>query len=274
MHMEELQEQIFALMAPVGKYGMRILFAIITFWIALRVIDGLTRKLHAHLLSRKVETTLNTFLCQLVSLGLKVLLAISLASTVGIETTSFVAVLGAMGLAVGLALQGSLGNFAGTVLILVFKPFRIGDVVEVGGVTGTVTNIHFFATTLATSDNRTVTVPNGALSNGTIINYTVSGQRRVDMVFSIGYGDDVKKAKDLLADLLTQDSRVLRDPAPLIALGELGESSVNLYCRPWVKAEDYWDVYFSLNESVKAAFDQNGISIPFPQRDVHVHQVT
>ena len=205
--------------------------------------------------------------------GLKGLLLISVASMVGIATTSFVAVLGAAGLAIGLALQGSLSNFAGGVLILIFKPFKVGDLIEGGGHLGVVKEIQIFNTILTTADNRRVIIPNGVLSNNSLININVEPTRRVDFVFGIGYGDDIKKTKEILQRLADADSRVLKDPAPTIVLSELADSSVNFTVRLWVNTADYWGVYFDTHEAVKVAFDAEGISIPFPQQDVHMHQV-
>ena len=192
---------------------------------------------------------------------------------VGIETTSFVAILGAAGLAVGLALQGSLANFAGGVLILMFKPFKVGDLIEAQGFIATVKEIQIFNTILKTADNRIVIIPNGSLSNGSMVNINQESTRRVDFVFGIGYEDDIDKAKSILNTLADNDSRVLKDPAKVIVLSELADSSVNFTVRLWAKTEDYWGVYFDMQEAVKKSFDQQGISIPYPQQDVHMHQV-
>ena len=191
---------------------------------------------------------------------------------IGIETTSFVAIIGAAGLAVGLALQGSLANFAGGVLILLFKPFKVGDVVETQGYLGKVHEIRIFNTVMKTFDNKTIIIPNGAVSGSSIVNFSTEPQRRVDMTFGIGYGDDIKKAKQILQNLVDADSRILKEPAPQIALSELGDSSVNFVVRVWCEAAEYWNIYFEMQEKVKMTFDQEGISIPFPQRDVHLYQ--
>jgi small conductance mechanosensitive channel len=217
------------------------------------------------------EPTLAQFLANLVSVGLKALLLISVASMVGIETTSFIAILGAAGLAVGLALQGSLANFAGGVLVLLFKPFKVGDFIDAQGVMGTVAEIQIFNTVIKTGDNKRIIVPNGSISNGIITNFSAEETRRVDFVFGIGYDDDIAKAKGVLERLFTSDERVFSDPAPLIVVSSLGDSSVNITVRAWAKASDYWGVFFGMTELVKITFDQEGISIPYPQRDVHLH---
>ena len=197
---------------------------------------------------------------------------ISVASMIGIETTSFIAILGAAGLAIGLALQGSLGNFAGGVLVLLFKPFKVGDFIDAQGVAGTVSEIQIFNTIIKTPDNKVIIVPNGAVYNGVITNFSKEATRRVDFVFGIGYGDDIKKAKEVIARLVDADERAMKDPAPTIVVSELADSSVNISCRVWVNASDYWGVFFDLTENVKLTFDAEGISIPFPQQDVHMHQ--
>jgi small conductance mechanosensitive channel len=191
-------------------------------------------------------------------------------STVGVQTASFVAVLGAAGLAVGLALQGSLANFAAGVLLILFRPFRVGDVVEAGGVMGKIEEVQIFTTHFCSFDNKAIIVPNAQITGGTITNFSAKPTRRVDLVFGVSYSDDLSQVKKVLEEILTQDDRVLEDPAPVVNIASLGDSSVNFNCRPWVKAEDYWDVYFDLMKTVKERFDAEGISIPFPQRDVHL----
>lgn len=257
--------------AMVLAYAPKVLLAIVTLvvglWLINRFIGALDRRL------QQKDPTLNKFLCGLLSVLLKILLLISVASMIGIATTSFVAVLGAAGLAVGLALQGSLSNFAGGVLILVFKPFRVGDVIEAQGFVGTVTEIQILYTIVNTFDNRRVVIPNGHLSNNSLINYSAYAIRRVEMTFGIGYGDDIQKAKALIRKLLDEDERVLQDPAPLVAVSGLGDSSVNFTVRAWSNSADIWPIFWSMQEKVKECFDAEGISIPFPQRDVHLHQV-
>jgi len=189
-----------------------------------------------------------------------------------VPTTSVVAILGAASLAVGLALQGSLSNFAAGVMILIFRPFKKGDYVEAGGAAGMVESIGIFTTVMTTPDNREVIVPNGAIIGNNITNYSARPTRRVDMVFGISYDDDIRKAKALLQEIVAADTRVLEDPAPVIALGDLGDSSVNFLVRPWVKAEDYWALKWEMTETVKQQFDEAGITIPYPQMDVHLHK--
>jgi small conductance mechanosensitive channel len=184
-----------------------------------------------------------------------------------------VAIIGAAGLAVAFALQGALGNFASGVMLIMFRPFKVGDFVEAAGTMGVISEVQVFATVLTTPDNKKIIVPNGAITSGNIVNYSANDTRRIDLVFGIGYEDDMKKAKGIIEEVLKKDDRILDDPAPKIALLELADSSVNFAVRPWVKTEDYWNVYFDLNETIKREFDEKGVSIPFPQRDIHVHQV-
>ncbi len=254
------------------KYGPGLVLAIATLVIGLWVINLFTGGLSKAFEKSGMEATLQKFLKSLINMGLKALLLVSVASMVGIETTSFIAVLGAAGLAIGLALQGSLANFAGGVLILIFRPFKVGDFIDAGGHMGTVRRIEIFSTVMTTGDNKTIIIPNGAISNGSITNYSAQETRRVDIVFGIGYGDDLLKAKQILLDLITADERIQTDPAPLVVVSNLGDSSVDITTRSWVKAVDYWGVYFDLTEKTKLAFDANGISIPFPQTDVHLYQ--
>lgn len=207
------------------------------------------------------------------SWALIIFVVIAALGQLGIQTASFVAIVGAAGLAIGLALQGSLANFAAGVLILIFRPFEVGDFVEVAGVSGAVQNIQIFTTELHTPDNKKVIVPNGGVISGNITNYSANNTRRVDLVFGIGYSEDIDVAKTLLQTVLAAEPKVLQDPAPTIGVVELADSSVNLVCRPWVNTADYWDVYFNVTEAVKKALDAGGISIPFPQRDLHLHHV-
>ena len=212
------------------------------------------------------------FIGSIAKAALLLFVIIASLDMLGVNTTSLIAMLGAAGLAVGLALQGSLQNFASGVLLIIFRPFKIGDFVEAGGTVGTVEKITIFNTIVLSPDNREIIVPNGAIYGGTITNFSARDSRRIDMVFGIGYGDDIKKAKDILMQAMASDSRVLKDPAPVVALAELADSSVNFVVRPWVKGADYWDVKFDLTEHIKMAFDEKGISIPFPQMDVHMDQ--
>ncbi|MFV2089881.1 MAG: mechanosensitive ion channel family protein [Pseudomonadales bacterium] len=254
-------------------YGPKLLLAIVVLLVGLWIINRVVRLSAKGMERSNTEPTLARFLTSLVSVGLKALLFISVASMIGIETTSFIALLGAAGLAIGLALQGSLANFAGGVLILMFRPYKVGDFVDAQGVAGTVAEIQIFSTIIKTPDNKVIIVPNGAVSNGIITNFSREATRRVDFVFGIGYSDDIGKAKAVIARLIEADERALSDPEPLIVVSELADSSVNITTRVWVNAADYWGLFFDLTEAVKLAFDQEDISIPFPQRDVHLHQL-
>jgi len=256
----------------VMSYGPQLLLAIIVLIVGLWLIKRVVRLMGKGMERSNTEPTLAKFLSSLVSIGLKALLLISVASMVGIATTSFIAILGAAGLAVGLALQGSLANFAGGMLILMFRPYKVGDFVDAQGVAGTVSAIEIFNTVIKTPDNKVIIVPNGAMSNGIITNYSREPTRRVDFVFGIGYSDDIAQAKATIERLVREDERALSDPEPLIVVSELADSSVNITTRVWVNAPDYWGLYFGLTEKVKLTFDAEGISIPFPQRDVHLFQ--
>lgn len=255
-----------------ATYAPKLALAIFTLVIGLYLIKGISRVIVVSMGKSKVDRTLIPFINNLISWGLKALLFISVASMVGVATTSFVAVLGAAGLAVGLALQGSLGNFAGGVLILLFKPYGIDDLIEAQGHIGVVKEVQIFNTILLSPDNKRVIIPNGAISNGSIINYSAEDKRRVDLVIGIAYESDVPKAKEVLMQVLKNNQWSLSDPEPQVAVSELADSSVNLVVRPWCKPENYWNIYFSVTEQAKAALESNGISIPFPQTDVHIHR--
>lgn len=256
------------------NYGPKLMLAILTLFIGLWLVKIIAQGAGKAMGKAGVEITLRGFLQSLVSVILKVLLLISVASMVGIETTSFIAVLGAAGLAIGLALQGSLQNFAGGVIILLFKPFKAGDVIEAQGFIGKVSSIQIFNTVLTTGDNQRVILPNGSLSNGSIKNITAEAIRRVDMKFGIGYGDDLLHAKAVLRNLLERDERVLKDKDIEVYVAEHADSAVILLVRAWVNVGDYWGLYFDMHEKVKLSFDSEGISIPFPQRDVHMISTT
>jgi small conductance mechanosensitive channel len=254
------------------KYGPDLLFAILTLVIGYIIIGriiGLLRKISV---KRDLDPTLTSFLLSLTSISLKLILIITFISMLGFETTSLLAVLAAASFAVGLALQGSLSNFAGGVLIILFKPYSIGDYIEAQGFTGSVKSIQIFNTVLTTPDNKTIIIPNGAISNGPITNYSTQDKRRVDFTFGIGYDDDFEQAKGIINDIIAKDNRILKDPGPLVRVKELGASSVDITARVWVKKEDYWAVYFDMIESVKSEFDAQGISFPYPQTDVHLYK--
>ncbi len=253
------------------EYGPKVLLAIIVLIIGLRFVGAVTKMVGKLMEKSEVDPTLRPFLLNMLSWFLKALVLISVAGMVGIETTSFVAILGAAGLAVGLALQGTLANFAGGVLLLIFKPFKVGDVVEAAGHLGIVEEIQIFVTKMTTFQNRVIIIPNGILSNGSLTNYSAKDTLRVDMTFGISYDADIKKAKDIFNNILDSDPRVLTDPEKTVAVSELADNSVNFVVRPWVKSEDYWGVYFDVHEQVKLQLDDAGIGIPYPQRDVHVY---
>jgi small conductance mechanosensitive channel len=254
------------------NYAPQLALALVTLlvglWVISAVIKG-TNKAFAH---AGMEPTLQKFLQSLMNVGLKALLIVSVASMVGIETTSFIALLGAAGLAIGLALQGSLANFAGGVLILILRPYKVGDFIDSSGGMGTVREIGIFHTIMTTGDNKTIIIPNGPMSNSPITNFSTQATRRVDIVFGIGYDDDLRKAKATLAGLIDADERIHKDPAPMIVISALGESSVDITTRSWVDAANYWPVFFALTENTKLAFDAAGISIPYPQSEVHIYQ--
>ncbi|MGO2563476.1 MAG: mechanosensitive ion channel family protein [Pseudoalteromonas nigrifaciens] len=255
----------------VMTYAPKFVLAIITLLVGLWLINRFVKVLDNRL--GKKDPTLNKILCGLISAVVKIMLLISVASMVGIETTSFIAVIGAAGLAIGLALQGSLANFAGGVLLLIFKPFKVGDTIEAQGFMGAVVEIQILYTVVDTFDNRRIVIPNGSLSNATLVNVSIYDKRRCDMTFGISYNDDIDTAKAILKRLFEEDERSLTDPAPRICVASLGDNSVNLMFRAWVATGDLWPYYWDMQEKVKKAFDKEGISIPFPQRDVHVHNV-
>jgi small conductance mechanosensitive channel len=269
---EQVQELLQTLYTLCMSYGPKLVLAIVTLIVGLWVINKFVSTLGSNLAS-KGDATLGQFISSILSVLFKMVLLISVASMVGIETTSFVAVVGAAGLAIGLALQGSLANFAGGVVILLFKPFKVGDLIDAQGYIGSVKEIQIFNTILKTGDNRIVIIPNGALSSGSMVNINQEATRRVDLVFGIGYNDNIDQAKSTLVSLASNDTRVLKDPESVFVVSELADSSVNITVRLWVATSDYWGVYFDMHEGVKKAFDAQGISIPYPQQDVHMHQV-
>ncbi len=254
------------------EYGPKLLAAIAVWIIGSWIVKTLSRSFGRLLEKRDTDPSLQPFLKSLVSTLLKLLLVISVLSMLGVEMTSFIAVLGAAALAVGMALSGTLQNFAGGVMILLFKPFKVDDVVEAQGFLGKVKEIQIFNTILKTPDNKTIIIPNGPLATSAMTNFSTEPQRRVDWTFGIGYGDDVDQAKSVIKELCDQDSRILKDPELFIAVSELADSSVNFTVRAWVNADDYWDVYFEMNEKIYKTFDSRGLNIPYPQMDVHVHQ--
>ena len=256
--------------ALVTEYTPKAIGAILVLFIGFWLAGLVTRQAKKAMSKSAMDVTIIPFLASLVNVGLKVLVLLSAARMFGIETTSFVAVFGALAFAIGLALQGSLGHFASGVLILTFRPYKVGDLVEIAGKTGTVKEIQIFNTVLATADNRRHIIPNGVVTSGVITNVTGQEEMRIFATFGIGYGDDIDKAKRILREVAEANPHVLTEKGIDIWVANLGDSSVDLSVRPWTKSENYWSVIFYLNEEVKKAFDREGISIPFPQRDVHL----
>ena len=252
-----------------SEYGLKVIGAIIIWIVGSWVIKKIKKLLVKAMDKFDYDESLERFLSNLIVGVLKILLVVIILGNLGVETTSFAAILAAGGLAVGLALQGSLSNFAGGVLLLIFKPYKIGDFIEAQGEMGTVKEIEIFTTKLNTPDNKEVIIPNGAPSNGNITNYSTEKTRRIDITMGVSYDADIKQAKDLLMKILTDNPKVLKDPAPMILLGELADSSVNFKMRPWVLSDDYWDVYFEVMEASKIELDKAGIEIPYPQMDIH-----
>lgn len=269
--MEQFQEIIDQVMVLVIEHGMAVLTALVILIVGLWLIKKAMKMIDRVFEKRNMEPSLAGFLHSLIGAVTKAMLFVSVIGMMGIETTSFVALLGAAGLAVGMALSGTLQNFAGGVMILIFKPFKVGDFIEAQGYTGVVAEIQIFVTILNTPDNKRIIIPNGPLSNGSMTNYSHEETRRVDWTFGIGYGDSADKAMEVLKNLTSQDERILNSPETFIALHSLGDSSVNFVVRAWVKTPDYWGVYFDLNKKVYEVFAKEGLSIPFPQMDVHVH---
>ena len=254
------------------EYGMKILGALVILvvglWLAKMLRKGLVGVMDRH----KVDPTLTSFVASLLHVAVQVFVIIAALAKLGINTASFVAILGAAGLAVGLALQGSLANFAAGVLMIIFRPFRVGDFVEAGGTTGVVQEISIFTTIFNTPDNKRVIVPNSSVMGGNITNYSANDTRRVDLSAGIGYADDIDKARTAIQAVLAETDGVLKSPAPDILVSEMADSSVNFAVRPWCRPDDYWKVYFGVIEGIKKKFDEEGISIPFPQRDVHIYE--
>lgn len=268
--MNAVRDAIANVLETWGPPALTALLTLVIGWVIARILRGVLRRA----MNRgKVDPTLTGFSVNLFYMALMALVVITALGKLNVPTASFVAVIGAAGLALGFALQGSLGNFASGVMLILFRPFRVGDYIEAGGTSGSVEEIQVFATTLKTPDNKKIVVPNGAITAANIVNYSAKPVRRVDMVFGIGYSDDIAKARQIISDILAKDDRVLRDPEPTIAVCELADSSVNLAVRPWVNTPDYWGVLFDVTEAVKLEFDKQGVSIPFPQQDVHMHQV-
>jgi small conductance mechanosensitive channel len=254
-------------------FGIRAVTAILIFFVGKWIVSLITRGLLKAMQKGDIDTTLRRFIANLARMVLMLFVIIAAIHQLGVQTASLVALIGAAGLAVGLALQGSLSNFAAGVLIVMFRPYKVGDWIEGGGVSGSVEEVQILTTVLKTGDNKRVIIPNSQIMGSTITNYSANDKRRVDLVVGVSYSDDLDKVRMELQDLVDADDRILKDPAVTIAVSELADSSVNFVLRPWVNTADYWAVYFDLTERVKKRFDEVGISIPFPQRDVYVHNV-
>ena len=260
--------QILELALPyLGNFVIALALFVIGRWITKRIVSLLDKLMS----TRQIDETLRDFINVVLTLVLTFVVALVALEQLGINTTSFLALLGAAGLAIGLALKDSLSNFAAGVLLMVQGPFKASDYIQAAGIEGTVESVSIFSTLLRTADNKSIIVPNNLIYSDTITNYSARARRRVDLVIGISYSDNIKHAREVIMPLLDQDDRILTEPEPAIVVGELGESSVNLYIRPWVKTDDYWAVKFDLLEKIKEAFDQQGISIPFPQRDIHIN---
>ena len=255
-------------------FGINLITAIVIFFVGKWVVNLVVKGLLKAMQKSEVDTTLRRFVANLARMLLMLFVIIAAIGALGVKTASLVALIGAAGLAVGLALQGSLSNFAAGVLIVLFRPYKVGDWIEGGGVSGSVEEVQILTTVLKTGDNKRVIIPNSQIMGTTITNYSANETRRVDLVVGVSYSDDLDKVRKELEGLVAADERILDDPAVTIAVSELADSSVNFVLRPWVKTADYWGVYFGLTEAIKKRFDEVGISIPFPQRDVHIHNVT
>ena len=253
-------------------FGINVVVAIVVFIVGSWIIRMLVGRMDKMMKKREMDVALRRFLRQLISTLLKIALIITIISQLGVETTSFVALLGAVGLAVGMALSGTLQNFAGGVMLLLFKPFKLGDYIAAQGHEGVVQDIQIFNTILLSVDNKRIILPNGSLSTNAMVNYTAENTRRVDWTFGIGYGDSTVKAKEVILGILASNDKILSEPAVFVEVSALADSSVNFAVRAWTKTEDYWAVFFDINRKVYDQFDTEGLNIPFPQMDVHVHQ--
>lgn len=265
--MEDILNRIYGYIA---QYGLKVVGAIVIFLVGRLIAKLLANLIEKALTKAEVDKTLTKFAKNLSYITLLIFVIIAALGTLNVPIVQFSVIVGAAGLAIGLALQGSLANFASGVLMLIVKPFKVGDFVEVAGAKGTVKEIQIFNTVLASPDNVKVIIPNAQVTGGNIMNYTVNGTRRVDLAVGISYEDDLKKAQQVIEKVLADDDRILKDPLATVAVSELGDSSVNFVVRPWVKSADYWDVYFDITAKAKLALDKNGITIPYPQRDVHI----
>ncbi len=280
--MEEIQNQalefdwnqLYDLIRTQGvELAINVAIALAIFYIGKLVVATLVRGVRKVMRRQEVDKTLETFVCNFLRIALMVVVIVAAISQLGIETTSFIAIFGAAGLAVGLALQGSLSNFAAGVLIVLFRHYKVGDFVEAAGIAGTIEQVQILTTILKTPDNKQIIVPNSQIMNSIITNYSAKDTRRIDLVIGVSYDDDLDKVRTVLQELVAAEDRILEDPACVIAVSELADSSVNFVLRPWVRSEDYWGVRFGLTEAIKKRFDQEDITFPFPQQDVHLHKV-
>lgn len=266
----QMSEQLFQKLFELGPNLLAAIVILVGGYVAVKLVTAVVRRA---LEKSRVDTTLARFVASLVNMLLLALVIVAALAKLGIDTTSFAAIVAAAGLAIGFALKDSLGNFASGVMLIGLRPFKAGDYVEAGGVSGSVQEVSIFSTVLKTPDNKMVIVPNGSITASSITNFSAFDTRRLDLVIGIGYDDDIAKAKRILEEILAADERVLEEPKPVIAVLELGDSSVNLAVRPWAQTSDYWPLHFDLLETIKTTFDAEEISIPYPQRDVHLHQV-
>jgi small conductance mechanosensitive channel len=255
------------------EYGTNLIIAIAILIVGLFIAKRISKIVSKVLKKKDFDESLRTFLTSMVSISLRILVVITALGQLGVEMTSFIALLGAAGLAIGMAFSGTLGNFAGGIMILIFRPYKVGDYISAQGEEGIVKEIQIFNTILLTLDNKTIIIPNGAMANGNMTNFTYQKERRVDFVVGIAYGDDYDNAKAVLEKFIAEDDKILKDPEPFIGLGELADSSVNITLRTWCKTEHYWDVYFKMNERIYKEFGNSGLNIPFPQMDLHVHKI-
>ena len=254
----------------VTDWGIKAIAAVAIFIIGRWIAKGVRRGVRRMMEKGGADPIIIGFVGSIVYIALLAFVVVAALGQLGIQTTSFIAILGAAGLAIGLALQGSLANFAAGFLMIIFRPFKVGDFVEAAGVAGVVKDMQIFTTTMKTGDNKTIIIPNAKLSGDNIINYSAEENRRVDMTVGVAYDADLSKVRDVLNDIISKDDRILSDPPPLVVVGELADSSVNFIVRLWTKSENYWGVNFDTNESIKNRFDEAGIGIPFPQRDIHI----
>lgn len=270
-HITENSQKYLALFLEYGSsYGLKIIFALLVFFIGKRIARTITNIAGKIMKKNDIDVELISFMDSLIYWALFALVCVAALGQLGVQTASFIALIGAAGLAVGLALQGSLSNFAAGVLIIILRPFRVGEFVEVAGEAGSIKSIKIFTTELRTGDNKCVIIPNSRVLDSNIVNYSSTGTRRVDMVFGIGYSDDIDLARKVITDIINSDELILKDPAPTIAVAELADSSVNFIVRPWVNTADYWAVNHAVTEQIKKRFDAENISIPFPQQDLHI----